>query len=203
MAFVFAVSGIAQSENGTASFNKATESAVVYHMNYSLQAVENGLEKKMANWGKPKKVKGYTMYRNVRISEISNEPITLYFSADKKSSKDNENTILTMLMSNEFDRFYKADENGELFNKAKGFLNGFAEPVAAASLELNINDKEDVVKKTDKKLKGLRDDSIDLEKQKKKLEEKMAQNIKDIEQQEKDMVKQKEELDALIKQRKN
>jgi hypothetical protein len=203
LAFVLSFGSFAQSQNGTASFNKATESAVIYDMNYPLQAVENGLEKKMANWGKPKKVKGYTMYRNVRISEISKDPITLYFSADKKSNKDNDNSILTLLIANEFDRFYKADENSELFSNAKSFLNGFAEPVAAANLELKINDKEDVVKKSDKKLKGFRDDSIDYEKQKKKLEEKIAQNVKDIEIQEKELAKQKEELDALIKQRKN
>lgn len=203
LALTLSMLSMAQSQNGTASFNKATESAVVYEMNYSLQAVENGVEKKMNNWGKAKKAKGYTMYRSIRIPEISNEPITFYFSADKKSSKDNSNTVLTLLMANEFDRFYKADENSELFSKARTFLNSFAEPVAAANLEIMINDKEDIVKKTDKKLKGLRDDSIDNEKAKKKLEEKMAQNVKDIETQEKELTKQKEELDALIKQRKN
>ena len=194
---------LSQSQNGTAMFNKATESAVIYEMNYPLQALENGLEKKMGNWGKPKKVKGYTMYRNIRIPEISNEPMTYYFSADKKSNKDNSNSTLTLLIANEHDRFFKPDDNSELFSKARTFLNSFAEPVAAANLELRINDKEDVVKKTDKKLKGLRDDSIDNEKAKKKLEEKMAQNVKDIETQEKELAKQKEELDALIKQRKN
>lgn len=203
LAITATLCSMAQSQNGTASFNKNTESAVVYDLNYPLEAVENGLEKKMSNWGKAKKVKGYMMYRSIRIPEISNEPITFYFSADKKSSKDNNNSTITLLMANEFDRFYKADENSELFSKARAFLNSFAEPVAAANLEIMINDKEDLVKKTDRKLKGFRDDSIDYDKQKKKLEEKMAQNVKDIESHEKELAKQKEELDALIKQRKN
>jgi hypothetical protein len=203
LSFGFCLLSMAQSQNGTAMFNKATESAVVYTMNYSLAAVENGLEKKMSYWGKAKKVKGYTMYRSIRVPEVSNEPLTFYFSTDKKSNKDNSNTVLTLLIANEHDRFFKADENSELFSKARSFLNSFDEPVAAANLELMINEKEDIVKKNDKKLKGLRDDSIDFDKQKKKLEEKMAQNVKDIEQQEKELTKQREELDLLIKKRKN
>ena len=193
----------AQSQNGTASFNRSTESAIVYNLPYSDEAVTNGLENKMKNWGKAKKAKGYSMYRSVLISDISNEPITLYFSVEKKSSKDNNNSSLTMLIANEQDRFYKADEHSELFSKAKLFVNSFKEPVEAADLELQINTQDETVKKNDKKLKKLRDDSIDYEKQKKKLEEKMAQNVKDIEQQEKDLSTQKEQLDGLIKKRKN
>ncbi|MBC7935228.1 MAG: hypothetical protein H7Y86_07710 [Rhizobacter sp.] len=202
-AFAFYFTASAQSETGTASFSKSAESAVIYNMAHSDEAVSNGLENKMNKWGKAKKAKGYLMYRNVLISEISKEPVTLYFSVDKKSSKDNGNATLTMLIANEHDRFYKADEHQEMFGKAKEFLNGFKEPVEAADLELKITSQDESVKKNDKKLKKLRDDSIDNDKQKKKLEEKIAQNAKDIEQQEKDLATQKEQLDGLIKKRKN
>ena len=196
-------SATAQSETGTASFNKSAESAVIYNLPYSADAASNGLENKMSKWGKAKKAKGYLMYRNVLVSEISKEPITLYFSVDKKSSKDDGNSVITMLMANEHDRFFKADEQAEMFRNAKEFLNSLKDPVIAADLELNITAQDEMVKKNDRKLKKLRDDSIDFEKQKKKLEEKIAQNIKDIEQQEKDLTTQKDQLDALIKKRKN
>lgn len=201
LAISFAAS--AQSETGTASFGKTAESAVIYNMPYSEEAVNNGLEKKMSTWGKSKKAKGYIMYRNIVIADISNQPISLYFAVDKKSKKDNANATLTLLLANEFDRFYKIEENKEMFSKAKDFLNGFTDPVAAASLELEITAQDATVKKEDKALKKLRDDSIDNEKQKKKLEEKIAQNIKDIEQQEKNLATQKEQLDGLMKKRKN
>lgn len=202
-AIAFSLTASAQSETGTASFNKSAESAVIYNMSYSDEAVSNGLENKMNKWGKAKKAKGYLMYRNVLISDISKDPVTLYFSVDKKSSKDNSNASITMLIANEHDRFYKADEHHEMFSKAKEFLNGFKGSVEAADLELKITSQDEAVKKNDKKLKKLRDDSIDNEKQKKKLEEKIAQNVKDIEQQEKELATQKEQLDGLIKQRKN
>lgn len=202
-AITFSLTASAQSETGTASFNKSAESAVIYNLSYSDEAVSNGLENKMNKWGKAKKAKGYLLYRNVLVSDISKEPVSLYFSVDKKSSKDNGNATITMLIANEHDRFYKADEHGEMFSKAKEFLNSFKESVEAADLELKIASQDETVKKNDKKLKKLRDESIDNEKQKKKLEEKMAQNVKDIELQEKELATQKEQLDGLIKKRKN
>jgi len=202
LAITFSLAASAQSETGTASFNKSAESAVIYNMAYSDEAVSNGLENKMNKWGKAKKAKGYLMYRNVLIHEISKDPVTLYFNVEKRSSKDNSNATITMLIANEHDRFFKADENSELFSKAKEFLNSFSESVESADLELKITAQDETVKKSDKKLKKLRDDSIDNEKQKKKLEEKMAQNVKDIEQQEKELATQREQLDGLIKKRK-
>lgn len=202
-AIMFSFTAFSQSEISTASFNKSAESAVVMNIAYSDEAVSNGLENKMSKWGKAKKSKGYTMYKNVLIPDISKDPVTLYFNVDKKSSKDNGNSVVTMLIANGDDKFYKADDDKELFSNAKQFLNSFDEFSEAADLELRITAQDETVKKADKKLKKLRDDSIDNEKQKKKLEEKMAQNVKDIEQQEKDLVTQKEQLDALIKKRKN
>jgi hypothetical protein len=203
MSLIISLAATAQSENGTATFGKSVESALIYNMQYPEEAVINGIEKKMDTWGKPKKTRGFTMYRNITVSDISNQPITLYFRVDRKSKKDNNNAVLTLMMANEFDRFYKIEENGEMFAKAKEFLNGFTDPVAAANLELQITAQDDMVKKEDKALKKLRDDSIDNEKQKKKLEDKIAQNARDIEQQEKTVATQKEQLDVLIKQRKN
>lgn len=202
-AITFSLTAFAQSEISTASFNKSAESAVVMNVSYSEEAVSNAVENKMSKWGKGKKSKGYTMYKNVLIPDISKDAVTLYFSVDKKSSKDNGNSVITMLIANGDDKFYKADDNRDLFSNARQFLNSFDEFSEAADLELKISAQDETVKKHDKKLKKLRDDSIDNEKQKKKLEEKMAQNAKDIAQQEKELANQKEQLDVLIKKRKN
>ena len=193
----------AQSQTGITTFNKSPQPSVIYNLPFSEEAVSNGVENKMSTFGKPKKVKGFSMYKNVLVPEISNEPLTIYFNAEKKSNRDNDNTVLTLILSNEFDRFYSPEENSSLFAKAVTYLNSFEAPVAAASLELQINARDNVVKKTDKKLKNLRDDGIDYENQKKKLDAKIAQNISEIDAQEKEAAKQKEQLDNLIKQRKN
>lgn len=193
----------AQSLTGITSFNKSPQSSLIYNLPYSDEAVSNGIETKMISFGKPRKMKGFLMYKNVRIPEISNDALTIYFGADKKSNKDNSNAVLTMLLANEGNRFYTTEENKELFSKAAIYLNTFEPAVAAASLELQIKEQDEVIKKTDKKLKHLRDDKIDFENQKKKLESKIEQNTNDIIKQEQDVTKQKELLDSLIKNRKN
>ena len=193
----------AQSLTGITSFNKSPQSSLIYNLPYSDEAVSGGIETKMIPFGKPRKMKGFLMYKNVRIPEISNDALTIYFGADKKSNKDNSNAVLTMLLANEGNRFYTTEENKELFSKAAIYLNTFEPAVAAASLELQIKEQDEVIKKTDKKLKHLRDDKIDFENQKKKLESKIEQNTNDIIKQEQDVNKQKELLDSLIKNRKN
>ncbi len=194
---------LAQSQTGTTTFNKSPQPAVIYNLTYSAEAVTNGVETRMNNYGKPKKVKGFLVYKNVLVTDISAQPVTLYFNAEKKSNKDDGNAVLTLIVSNEFDRFYTVEDNAELYSKAKEYLDGFEPFVAAASLELKIKDQDESVKKVDKKLKNLRDDGIDYEKQKKKLDDKIAQNTLDIANQEQELNKQKEQLDGLIKQRKN
>ena len=193
----------AQSLTGITSFNKSPQSSLIYNLPYSDEAVSNGIETKMISFGKPRKMKGFLMYKNVRIPEISNDALTIYFGADKKSNKDNSNAVLTMLLANEGNRFYTTEENKELFSKAAIYLNTFEPAVAAASLELQIKEQDEVIKKTDKKLKNLRDDKIDFENKKKKLDSKIEQNTNDIIKQEQDVTKQKELLDSLIKNRKN
>jgi lysyl-tRNA synthetase class I len=200
---ISSVSLFAQSQTGTTTFNKAPQPSVIYNLPYSAEAVANGVENKMSAYGKPKKVKDFVVYKNVLVPEISKEPINLYFNAEKKSIKDNSNAVLTMMISSEHDRFYAVEDNKELFANAKTYLNSFDAPVAAASLELKIKDQDDALKKADKKLKNLRDDAIDFEKQKKKLEDKIAQNVIEVATQEKEVNKSREDLDGLIKQRKN
>jgi hypothetical protein len=193
----------AQSQTGNTSFNKSPQSSVIYNLPFSEEAVTDGVENKMISFGKPKKVKGFLMYQDVRIPEISTNALTIYFGADKKSNKDNNNAVLTMLLANEANRFFTIEENKELFSKAAVYLNGFEAAIAAASLELQINEQDEAVKKSDKKLKNFRDDRIDFENQKKKLDSKIEQNITDISNQEQEVIKQKELLDTLIKSRKN
>ena len=138
----------------------------------------------------------------INIAEISDKTVTLYIGVEKLSKKDNH-TEFTLLIANEFDRFYTASENAELFDKAKNFVNGFAEPVAAADLEIKIAAQQEVFAKNEKKLHKLKEDGADFEKQKKKIEEKIANNIKETETVSQESAKIKEALDALIKQRKN
>jgi hypothetical protein len=192
----------AQTALTTTTFNKLPQTAVQYNLAFSDEAVENGLANRLGAYGKPKKIKEYLVYRNVNIPEISSTPVTLYFNVERKSKRDNNNSVLTLMLSNEFDKFYSKEADSTLFNNALQYMNGFEAPVAAASLELNIQAQDENAQKSDKKLKKLRDEAISLEKDKVRLEEKIAQRKKDIEKEVIELAKQKELLDGLIKQRK-
>ena len=204
VAIIFSALAInAQSQTGFANFNKAPQSAVIYNLAYTDEAVSNALENKMKAYGKPKKVKDYLMYKNILITEISDKPVTIYFNVEKKSKKDDNNAVLTMLIANETDQFYTTSDHADLFKNAKKFLDSFEAPVIAANLELDINIKDELVRKVDKKLKKLRDDGIDYVNQKKKLEDKITDNNNNVTATELELLKQQEALDILIKKRKN
>jgi hypothetical protein len=196
------LSSKAQTQLGTTTINKIPQSSVLFELPYSEEAVSNALNNVMGAFGKPKKSKDFVVYKNIRIIEISDAPITYYFSVEKKSRRDRNNALLTMLMANEAEHFYSSADTMGLFLKAKDFLNAMESSVAAASLELQIQEQDELVKKTDKKLKNLRDDGIDYIKQRKKLEEKISDNIKDVENTQTELARRQVELELLIKKRK-
>jgi len=78
---------------------------------------------------------------------------------------------------------------------AKSFLNNLLPDIEAANLELQIKAQEEVVAKAEKKLKGLQDDKIELEK-------KLAENIKSQDDTIKDIDGQKQSLENLRDKRK-
>ena len=193
----------AQSQTGLTTFNKIPQNSVFVHLPFSVEAASNALDNKMKGYGKPKKIKDFVAYRNIQVPELRNDPISLYFNVEKKSRKDFENTTITMLIANNADQFYRMDQQPELFVKARQFLDSLNAPVAAAGLELQINSQDETVMKADKRLKKLQEDAVDLKKQKTRLEDKIAENIKDIEKQEKELAAQRLQLEALNKQRRN
>lgn len=192
----------AQPGDGSASFNKRNVPAVVYDLPYSEEAVTTGFQNQMQSFGNGKKMKNFIQYSSVNIPEISTQKMNVYLIAEKKDRK-NDHTTLKMLIADEFDRFYSPQDNPEIFANAKQYLAAFDAPAAAANLELQIKEQEDVISKSDKKLKGLLNDGEDLEKQKKKIEDKIESNKKDIESQEKEIADLKQKLNDLTSQRKN
>src|SRR5687768_10303298 len=87
-AVMCSISVFAQSQTGSTTFNRSPQPAIIYNLPFSAEAVLNGVENKMSSFGTPKKVKGFLMYKNILVPDLSKEPITLYFNGEKKSSKD-------------------------------------------------------------------------------------------------------------------
>jgi hypothetical protein len=200
--FAISTMALGQPTVGSATFNKRNVAAVVFTMPYPEDAVTTGFENRMQAFGKSKKMKSYLLYQAVQVPEISTQTMNVYLKAERTSRKD-EQSVLRFLIADEFDRFFTSQENPEIFANAMQFAGSFEALAAAANLELQILEQEDEVKKAGKKLNAILSDKEDYERQKQKIEEKIADAQKDIEEQEKELTGQKDKLGALITQRKN
>jgi hypothetical protein len=193
----------AQATTATVAYQKINRQAVVNEMPFPEKTVRNAVDNKMQQMGyKGKDVKGYTVYQGVRLTELGPDSYDLYFMADRKSRKEKENTVLTMLVSRGYDNFVSDSADATLINNAKTYLNNIRETIAAYDLEQQIIAQEDAVKKADKKYNGLVDDGQSLEKKKKNIEKDIEDNKKDQENQKSEIEKQKQILETLRGKRK-
>ncbi len=197
--FVIAASG--QAYEGTIQYDKKKQRAVMIEFGYSQEAVENAFVEKMAKMGyKPKeekgilnKDKGFIVFKNAYITEITSERIDYIIKAERKSRKEKDETILYVIMSSGDMNIMDAASPDDI-GRAKSYLNNMLPDVEAANLELEIKAQEEAIAKAEKKLRDLRDDQSSLEK-------KLADNKTDQENTQKDIENQKQSLGTLIGKR--
>ncbi|NOT49939.1 MAG: hypothetical protein HOP10_01520 [Chitinophagaceae bacterium] len=192
----------AQSYEGNIQFDKKKQQAIVIEHNYPAQAVENAIVLKMEKLGyKAKeekgifnKDKGFIVFKNAYITEISNDRMDYIINVERKSRKESDESVLYLVMMKE-GKNAMIEMDAENVGKAKVFLNNMLPEIEAAHLEIQIKEQEEVVTKAEKKLRELKDDQVSLEK-------KLQQNKTDQESTQKDIEVQKNSLGILIGKRK-
>jgi hypothetical protein len=193
----------AQTRPATTEYQKITRPALVNEVPFSAKTVENAIEDSFLKLGyKSSSSKGFTVFKGVHLKELGPDPLDLYFMVDKKSKRDKENSIVTMMISKGFDAFINDSSDAVTFGNAKNYLDSLRNTVASYDLEQQISAQEDEVKKADKKNSNLSDEGKDLEKKKRKLENDIKDNFKDQENQAKELDKQKQILETLKTKRK-
>jgi hypothetical protein len=186
----------AQTRVTTTDYQKISRSALVNEIPFSAKLVEDAIDDALAKKGyKGNSAKGFTVYKGARL--ISDEAYDIYFMVEKKSKKDKDNSVVTMMVSKGFDEFLTEKNDGPVLEKARHFLDSLRNTVARYDLEQQIIVQEDEVKSADKKHVSLQDESKDLEKKKRKLEEQISDNINNLENQLKEIEKQKQILETL------
>ena len=192
-----------QARYTSTEYQKQIKPAVAVDIPFPEKTVGDAIEDKLLKLGyKSSSSKGYTVYKGVRMAELSTDALDLYFSVDKISKKDKGNSVVIMMISKGFDSFVSDTSDARLIENAKTYLVNLRDVVAAYDLELQINEQEDAVKKADKKYNNLVDDAADLQKKKKKLEDQISQNITDQKSQQDEIARQKQVLDNLKAKRK-
>src|SRR5882724_1349150 len=193
--------GFAQAYEGNIEYNKKKQPAFVIEFNYPVEAVENAIVQKMEKLGyKGKeekglfnKDKGFRVYKNAFITDISGSSMDYIIEVDQKSRKEKDASVLYLII-------IKGDENamthfdGYDVGRAKSFLNNLEPDVEAAGLELQITAQQDVVAKAEKKFKNLQSDKADMENKIKKLQDDIQKNLKDQDAAQKDIEDQRQAL---------
>ena len=176
-----------------------------YVMEYDLppNATEEVIKSELKKQGyNAVKSKGYLMYRNVRLENLSsNSPQDVLFKIDRKSRKESDKTLVTMISA----------KPGEIpSGKVKGakmvadistptgseyFLNSFQDGMREAAHNLAVSTQENEVAKAEKKLEQLQKDQVKLEKKLKDIQEDLEANKKDQENQTEEIEKQKKILE--------
>jgi len=192
----------AQAYESTIQFDKKKQPAIAIDYPYPPEAVENAIIRKMERLGYKareekgflNKDKGFLVFKNAYITDISKDRMDYVVKVERKSRKASDESELYMVMM-------KSDENmlGRLsafdIGKAKSFLNDMVPDIEVENLELQIKDQEETVAKAEKKLKGLQEEKLALDK-------KFTENLQSQDETTKDIEAQKQSLEKLRERRK-
>jgi len=186
---LFASAGKAQSYEGTVDYQKKDEKAIIIEFPYPPSVVEDAIIDKLEKLGfKKKESKGFLVYKNIVLTDISVEPADYMFKVERKSRKDKDESIVYLLISRN-DENIIARSDALVNSNTKTFLNNLSPDIETHNLEVQIKDQENTVEKAEKKLKNLQDDKESMEKKIKKLQGDLAENSKDQVDQQKEIEK--------------
>ena len=193
-----------QAYESSVTYEKKKQTAVAIDYNYSSEAVENAFIQKMEKMGNKAKEekglfnkdKGFIVFKNASVPDISDKRLSYMVKVERKSKKDKDESNLSLIINDE-SGVSVAETDAEAITRAKAFLNELLPEIEAANLELEIKAQEEVVAKAEKKLKDLRDSQESMEKKIKDLESDLKKNSNEQEKQQSEIEKQKEALDTL------
>lgn len=182
----------AQVYEGKIEYNKTSQAAVIAEYSYPEATVEKTLRDKLERMGyKVKSSKGYLIISNAEISSISSKSMEYAFKIERKSKKEKDATIVTLVINDN-----NVNATADNSSRAKKFLTDLSPDIDVVNTDNIVNEQYDALVKSQKKLKNLKDDQMNIEKKIRNLEDDLKQNAKEQEDQEKKITKQQEVLDA-------
>jgi len=201
--FFFFYTTNAQSYEGSVGYQKKEEKAIIIEFPYPPSVVEDAIIDKMQKLGyKKKESKGFLVFKNAILADISSEPADYMIKVERKSRKDKDESIVYLLI-NRNDENIIARSDALINSNSKTFLNHLSPDVEAYNVEVQIREQETAVAKAEKKLKDLQDDRETMEKKIKNLQEDLKENAKDQEDLKKEIEKQKQGLEAVKSRRRS
>lgn len=191
-----------QAYESSIQYDKKKQQAIALDYSFRPEAVENAILQKLSRMGYKAKEekgilnrdKGFLVYKNIFITDISNERMDYLVKVERRNRKEKDESVLYFIMLRH-DRNALSDMDAAAVGKVKSFLHNLLPEVEAADLELQIKSQEEVVARAEKKLRDLKEEQSVLEK-------KLLQNKTDQENTQKDIDVQKQQLGVLTGKRK-
>ena len=187
-----------QSQTTTVEYKKINRDAVSRELPFPEKTVINAIEDTLEKMGyHGKESKGFMVFKGVALSAFGTESYDLYISTDRKSKREKESSVVTMMVSKGEDNFITEAADPGTIKSIKNYLDNISPSIAHYDLEQQIAAQEDIVRKAERKSANLSEDADDLQKKKKKIEEQIADNIKDQAKQKDELTKESQLLEAL------
>ncbi len=177
-----------QASEGKIKFRKEIQPAIVMTFPYSTTIVENALNARMADKRIPgKKSRGFLVFQQADINEISSVPLDYSFKIESSGKKDAEQSTVYLVMEG---ASVLAGDPAVIGANAKKFLEGLVPDVERSHVVSQIKKQEEILAREEKKLKNLEEAHTNLEK-------KLKENEDEQEKQQKVLLSQKSIVDDL------
>jgi hypothetical protein len=201
--------GYAQAFEDKIEYNKEKHACLAIEFKFPPQAVENAIVEKLNKLGFKgreekgllNKDKGFRVYKNALITDITASRFDYVIYVDRKSRRADDEAVLYMIIMRDEVSVLSRLNTEELGN-AKKFLVNLHPHIEEAHLELQILDQEDLLSKAEKKLRKLETDKEDMQKKIQKLQADIKDNESEQEKQKAEIENQMKSLEALKGKRK-
>ncbi len=172
LAFIMLTAGaFGQAYEDKITYDKKKQACIACDYDFSPEAVENAMVEKFKGLGYKVKEekglfnsdKGFFLFENAYVTDISRDRFDYIFKVERKSRKEGDKATLYMIIYYKDQNALTSMEAGSV-SRAKLFLNKMLPDIEAADLEIQIRNQEENISKLEKKLKNLQDDKIELDK---------------------------------------
>ena len=179
----------AQAYEGKLEYQKTMQPVAIVELPYPQDVVDDAIKDYMAKKGfKGSSTKGFTVFRSMKLDDNDTDPSDLYFKTDRKSRKEKDITVITLLPTKASqDIMTRSLTDSTKVDAAKSFLNAMTPYLDAHNTNVQLASQGDVLKKAQKKFSDLQDDQVSLEKKIRKLQADQDQNKIDLVKQTQDM----------------
>ena len=203
---LYAVSSWSQATatEGKVEHTKGDKVAAIIELPYPTDEVEAAIKDYLARRGaKSEKAKGFHTFRGVKLYENDTEVSDLHFKVERKSRRESNITVVYLLVGRPSENVgLRGTTDHHKLDEAKLWLNRVVPVVDAHHLEVQINEQVEILKKADKKMQGLVEDSVSLTEKIKALQTKFDTNRIDQQKQVEEVARQREILEAMRQRRK-